>query len=141
MKVYPNVSDRVEVPRGTPNGTLFVSVDETYQNPRLPGVSLEDCARGYWTERNLAASHAEECDYLMARKHGRIVGAWRIDRKTGWLDPAKTPKRTWPQDRPLSPPPRKGCLVIEDEPRLGSFIGQPVRLGRCPCTLRGYFDD
>ena len=139
MKVYPSVSDQVSVPRGLPNGTLFVSVDKTFQNPKIPGVSLEDCARGYWTIANLKASHAYDCDYLMARQKGSIVGAWRIDRKTGWHDSSIIHKKTWSQDRPGAD--REACLLISDEANLGSFIGKRVKLGRCPCSLRGFFED
>lgn len=52
MMVYPNVKDTVEVPEGTPSGTLFVCVDKTFgkgivDDTTKKPVSIEDCARGY----------------------------------------------------------------------------------------------
>lgn len=141
--VYPKVKDPVSVPNGTPNGTLFVCVDETYGKGLCVAgsrVTLEDCARGYWTEANLAAARGYNCDWLMARLHGRIVGMWKIDRKHGWLDPSATPKVTWPSDKPIPPPKRKGCVLIPvDEAKEKQFLNKKVHLGRNPNTLRGYF--
>ena len=72
--VYPQVSDKIDVPGGTPNGTLFVSVDGTWKKKGMP-ANLEDCARGYWTEANLAASHGEDCDWLMDEEiKDRFIG-------------------------------------------------------------------
>ena len=137
MVVYPKVSDPVEVPDGTPSGTLFVSVDGTYKKNGCP-ANLEDCARGYWTVANLEAAHAYNCDWLMSRKNGKINGVWRIDRKKGWMDPSATPKVTWPSDQPKDRP-RLGCELIKDEKMEKLFIGQVVHLGRCYNSLRGYF--
>lgn len=141
--VYPKVKDEVSVPAGTPNGTLFVCVDETFGKGIVDPatkkhVLLEDCARGYWTRANLDAAHADQCDWLMARLHGKIKGVWRINRKKGWMDPAVTPKKTWPSDKPKDRP-RGGCEVIADEEMEKKFLGCEVHLGRCPNSLRGYF--
>ena len=136
--VYPQVSDNVVVPEGTPNGTLFVSVDGTWKKKGIP-ANLEDCARGYWTVANLAASHGKDCDWLMARKGGKIVGVWKIDRKKDWMIPPATPKATWPDDKPKDHP-RLGCeLISVNEEIKDRFIGKIVHLGRCPNSLRGYF--
>ena len=143
--VYPQVRDKVSVPNGTPNGTLFVCVDKTYGRGLCDSqtgkrVSLEDCARGYWTEANLSAAHGYGCDWLMARERGKIVGVWRIDRKQGWMDSSTTLKVTWPSDKPIPPPRRKGCALIHvDEKTRERFMNQKVHLGRNPNTLRGYF--
>lgn len=143
MMVYPNIKDPVEVPEGTPSGTLFVCVDNTFGKGIVDSmtkkpVSIEDCARGYWTRANLAAAHADQCDWLMARLHGKIEGVWKIDRQKGWMDSSATPKKTWPSDRPKDCP-RAGCELISDEEMAQKFIGRDVHLGRCPNTLRGYF--
>ncbi|MBR3221515.1 MAG: hypothetical protein IKF72_04715 [Kiritimatiellae bacterium] len=144
--VYPNVKDKVTVPNGTPDKTLFVCVDETYGkglcDPPKSGrrVSLEDCARGYWTEANLSASHGYDCEWLMARAKSKIVGVWRIDRKQGWMVPSATPKATWPSDKPTPLPRRRGCVLIPvDEETRKRFLNKEVHLGRNPNTLRGYF--
>ena len=143
--VYPTVKDPVSVPSGTPDKTLFVSVDNTFgiglKDPKTKQtVSLEDCARGYWTEQNLAASHGYDCDWLMARLHGRIVGIWRINRTKGWMMPSATPKTTWPNDKPASQPSRRGCeLIPVDEETWKQFVNKEVHLGRNQNSLRGYF--
>lgn len=142
--VYPNVRDMVTVLNGTPNGTLFVSVDGTYGKKIVDPttrqlVSLEDCARGYWTQANLAAAHGYDCDWIMARLRGKIVGVWKINRKKGWMDPSNTPKSTWPSDRPKDRP-RSGCeLIPVDKEVWNRFVGKEVHLGRNQNSLRGYF--
>ena len=137
---YPVTKDKVKVPEGTPNGTLFVSVDGTWKVKGNPS-SLEDCARGYWPVKNLKAAHAYDCDWLMARKHGRIVGVWKIDKKKGWMDSSETPKKSWPEDKPTDIP-RNGCELIPVDSKIeAKFIGQAVNLGRCHNSLRGYFVD
>lgn len=142
--VYPQVRDNVSVPPGTPNGTLFVCVDNTYGNQIRDTVtnnlvSLEDCARGYWTDGNLQAAHGYDCEWLMARCRGVIVGVWRIDRQRGWRCPRETPKATAPNDCPEDEN-RRGCALIDvgDDIR-NQFIGEVVRLGRSHNPLRGYF--
>ena len=139
---HPNVRGAA-VPPGTPSGTLFVSVSQTWQanNPVVPqNVSLEDCARGYWWIRNLQAAWYTQCEYLMAHRDGVIVGAWRIDLVKGWMQPMQTPKATWPTDCHQHPTPsrKRGCELIADE-ELNRFVGQPVCMGTCPNPLRGYF--
>lgn len=146
--VYPRITrDEVLIPSCVPSGTLFVSVIKTHDKKKDGNppkfVSLEDCARGYWTERNLLAAHAYECDYLVAQVHGEIVGAWRIDRTKGdcgWVDSQATPKKTWPSDRPVAQN-RKGCELIADEALLKNLRGKRVHLGRSGNTLRGYFEN
>ena len=134
---YPNVSDPTSIPSGTPDRTLFVCVDNTWKQKGIP-ASLEDCARGYWTEANLEAAHAYDCDWLMARHHGKIVGVWKIDKRR-WMVPSATPKKTWPNDNPTDHP-RRGCILIPvDKEMEQCFIGKEVHLGRCPNSLRGYF--
>ena len=142
--IYPRIKDKVSVPKETPDKTLFVSVDNTYgkrlvdpQTKKL--VSLEDCARGYWTEKNLIGAHGYDCDWLVARLHGVIVGVWKIDRQKGWMDPSVTPKKTWPSDKPKDRP-RSGCeLVAADIDIWNKLVGQKVHLGRCHNSLRGIF--
>ena len=124
MKVYPKVSDVISIPKGIPSGTLFVeitasgrivdSITNRHPNP-------EDRARGYWTVPNLKAAHADQCDWLMAREHGRIVGVWKIDRTKGWRDMRLTPKKTWPTDV-ADGRPRMGCDLIATE-EYASLIG------------------
>ena len=143
--IYPKISDPVSVPNGTPDKTLFVSVDKTFgvglKDPKTKQtVSLEDCARGYWKEQNLAAARGYDCDWLMARLHGRIVGVWKIDRTKGWMMPSVTPKSTWPSDKPVPPPSRRGCELIHvDDATQKKFLNKEVHLGRCQNSLRGYF--
>ena len=137
--VYPQVKDQIRVPQGTPDKTLFVSVDGSWQE-KGSTASLEDCARGYWTEQNLSAARGYDCEWLMARKHGRIVGVWKIDRKKGWMIPSATPKVTCPSDNPTPPPQRRGCVLIQvDEETERLFLNKEVHLGRNQNTLRGYF--
>ena len=149
--LYPNVNGAT-VPPGIPSGTLFVSVRKTWQanNPVVPpNVSLEDCARGYWTVRCLTEAHADQCEYLMAQKKGVIVGAWKIDRTkgvNGWMEPMLTPKKTWPNDCLQHPIPsdRRGCELKANceliaDVNLNQFVGQRVRVGRHFNPLRGYF--
>ena len=145
---YPNVNGAT-VPPGIPSGTLFVSVGQTWQthNPTVPpNVSLEDCARGYWTVRCLTEAHADQCEYLMAQKKGVIVGAWKINRARGWMEPTLTPKVTWPEDCRQHPIPsnRRGCELKANceliaDVNLNQFVGQRVRVGRHFNPLRGYF--
>ena len=146
--VYPKiVKDLVSVPKGTPNRTLFVSVNKSWgkkitdpQTNRT--VELEDCARGYWTEQNLVASRGCECEWLMATVNSCIVGVWKIDRKKGWMKPSDTPKVSHPSDKPIPPPKRKGCILIPvDMTVVQNFIGKVVHLGRNPNPLRGYFTE
>lgn len=149
--VYPHITkDEVIIPTEVPSGTLFVSVACSYGKKRdkdgnpLKQVSLEDCARGYWTLANLKSAHAFECDYLVAHVHGKIVGAWRIDHKRGdrgWMDPQSTPKKTWTSDCPAEPPKRKGCELFEELSLVEKLLGKRVKLGRCGNTLRGYFSN
>ena len=141
--VYPNVNGPISVPEGTPDKTLFVCVDKTY-GTRDPDtgtlITPEDCARGYWTEYNLADSRGYNCDWLMARYNGIIVGVWKIDKAQGWMVPSATPKQSWPSDNPDPSPPRRGCALIPvDEETEKRFIGKEVHLGQCQNTLRGYF--
>ena len=143
--VYPNVSDPISVPAGTPDKTLFVCVDQTY-GTRDPNtgtlITLEDCARGYWTEDNLADSRGYDCDWLMARYNRIIVGVWKIDRTQGWMVPSATPKKSWPSDKPGPSPSRRGCALIPvDEDIENRFIGKEVHLGLSYNPLRGYFVD
>ena len=136
--VYPKVKDEVIVPRGTPDRTLFVSVDGTWQK-KGNAATLEDCARGYWTVANLSAAHADECDWLMARKRGKIVGVWKISRQKGWMAPSESPKKSWKADKPTDHP-RLACeLISVGEQMEKRYVGKAVHLGRCPNSLRGYF--
>ena len=141
--VYPNVSDPISVPAGTPDKTLFVSVDATYgtRDPQTGTlITLEDCAMGYWTEKNLTAAHGYDCDWLMARQHGKIVGVWQIDKSRGCMVSSAIPKKSWPSDNPMPPPQRRGCVLVPVDKRMEQrFIGQKVKLGRCHNSLRGYF--
>lgn len=141
MKVYPKVSDEVSVPKGMPNGTLFVEVTKSAKV--IDGITkrhpnLEDRARGYWTVPNLKAAHADLCDWLVARERGKIVGVWKINRKKGWMDPTQTPKKTWPTDNGGDRS-RQGCEVIATD-GFNHLIGQRVHLGRCPNSLRSWFN-
>ena len=140
---YPNVSDPTSIPAGTPDKTLFACVDRTYgtRDPKTGTlITLEDCAMGYWTENNLADSRGYDCDWLMARYDGIIVGVWKIDRTQGWKVPSAIPKKSWPSDNPTPPPQRRGCVLIPvDKETENRFVGNQVHLGRCQNTLRGYF--
>ena len=153
MAVYPNVNTPVSVPEGTPNGTLFVDVGQTYgvgvcDSITGKRVSLEDCARGYWTPGNLSAARASDCEWLVARMDRKIEGVWKINREIGWRESAKTPKKTWPSDRPdLRNPPedRLACELLPDDTEVKEvylkIIGKEVHLGQAHNTLRGYFKD
>lgn len=72
-------------------------------------VTLEDCARGYW--RIVRSKKALQCECLMAVSKGEIVGVWEIDRAKGWMTPAQTPKRSWPEDKGYKYP-RLGCEFV-----------------------------
>ena len=149
MSVYPNVNTTVEVPKGTPNGTLFVDVGKTYGvgicDPATgKRVSLEDCARGYWKIQNLSQAHASRCNWIVARIKGRIKGVWKIDTKFGWKDSSLEAKPTWPSDQPFKQgEKREICRVLPDDAETvelrAKLIDKPVHLGRCFNTLRGYF--
>lgn len=140
--VYPRITkSQVGVPAGTPDRTLFVCVTDSYEeelkgNP-FKHADLEDCARGYWRVGDIRSSHAKNCDWLFAHKHGRIVGVFRIDRPKGWVDWRLSPKKTWPTDSCSDK--REACEVIPDAAMSKKFDGQIVHLGRCPNPLRGYF--
>lgn len=142
--IYPRTNDRVLVPKGTPNGTLFVCVDKTYgKGIRDTGtnqlVSLKDCAMGYWTDNNLQGAHGYDCQWVMARCRGRIVGVWKIDSNKGWRSPAEMPKETAPNDCPTDGN-RKGCALIDvGDDIKNQFVGKVVHLGRSHNPLRGYF--
>ena len=147
--VYPQVTNTVLVPDKTPNGTLFVSIAKCYEiepreNPGHP-ASLEDCARGYWSIRNLHAARGEDCCWLMAHRDGRILGVWIIDRskgQNGWMNPSDTPKETWPNDRPGPESQRVGCeLIPVDDQTWNRFYNKEVHLGRTPNPMRGYFTE
>lgn len=134
--LYPRVKNEVEIPAETPDGTLFVSVAESFG--KVAGASLEDCARGYWTVRHMKAAHGFDCKYLVARRNGVIEGVWKIDLKKGWMKPEDTPKKTWPDDRPKGKD-CVGCGLIRDEKLESKLVGKRVKLGACPNHLRGYF--
>ena len=141
--VYPAVRDPVFVPNGTPNKTLFVSVGESFgkglKDPKTgKTVSLEDCARGYWRERDLSESHGYNCEWLMATLQGKVVGVWKINRNRGWLRSRINPIAT--RQVPIEPPPRRVCELIPVEDAIWHrFVGCEVHLGRKFNPLRGYF--
>ena len=46
MMVYPNIKDPVEVPEGTPSGTLFVCVDNTFGKGIVDSMTnSQECRR------------------------------------------------------------------------------------------------
>ena len=141
--VYPSVKNPVSVPNGTPDKTLFVSVGESFgkglKDPKTGNiVPLEDCARGYWRERDISDSHGYDCEYLMATVHGKIVGVWRIDRNCGWKRSQANPITTRPI--PKEPPSRRVCELIPVEDSIWNrFVGCEIHLGRHFSPLRGYF--
>jgi hypothetical protein len=144
--VYPKITkSQVEVPLETPYRTLFVCVSKTYGTQKdgnpLRLVSLDDCARGYWTNKNMASAHAEECDWLFAHKNQRIVGVFKINHKKGWVEAHACSKPTWPSDiKNVALGTRKGALELTlDEGMTKKFSGKVVHLGRCQNPLRGYF--
>jgi hypothetical protein len=147
--VYPKVNTTVEVPKGTPNGTLFVDVGKTYGvgicDPATgKRVSLEDCARGYWTSSNLSQAHASKCSWLVARIKGRIKGVWKIDQKFGWKDSSIEAKPTFSSDQPFKRGEKRDiCRVLPDDSETielrAKLIDKPVYLGRAFNSLRGYF--
>lgn len=136
----------VEVPVGTPSGTLFACVTKTYGEKlksKVTGklIDLEDCARGYWTAQHLSAADAESCEWLMAHHHGKVCGIWKIDLKKGWVGQAQSPKRSWPEDQPEEPPHRFACeLLPVSRETWDRFVGKAVRLGRAFGSVRGYFN-
>lgn len=97
--------------------TILVCVSKTWGIGKISTVtkkriSLEDCSRGYW--RIVGSKKAPQCECLMAVSEGEIVGVWEIDKtkgNNGWMRPAQTPKKTWPEDRGLGCP-RLGCELI-----------------------------
>ena len=145
----PPSKDKVRVPEETPCGTLFVEVGKYYgkgfKDPLTNQVvSLEDCARGYWTPANLNQAHAYDCKWLAARMDGKIVSIWKIDTKFGWKDSSLDAKPTWPSDQPFKQgEKREICRVLPDDAETvelrAKLIDKPVHLGRCFNTLRGYF--
>ena len=149
MSSYPVTKDKVRVPEETPCGTLFVEVGKYYgkgfKDPLTNQVvSLEDCARGYWTPANLNQAHAYDCKWLAARMDGKIVSIWKIDTKFGWKDSSLEAKPTWPSDQPFKQgEKREICRALPDDAETvelrAKLIDKPVHLGRCFNTLRGYF--
>ena len=146
--VYPNVRTDVQVPAGTPNGTLFICVAQTYgigikSKITKKLVSLEDCARGYWRNWNLSQAHADKCEWLMAHCGGEIQGVWKIDRtkgNNGWLPAKQVPKPTWPEDSRNNASNASAChLIPVDGQMRQNFVGKAVHLGRAFNPLRGYF--
>lgn len=143
-KIFPESSTKIEVPAGTPNGTLFVCVLKTWGKQiksTVTGyrVSLEDCSRGYWMSGCVSQSRAENCDYLMAHYAGEIRGMWKIDRKKGWRIATQSPKKTWPEDV-LNRPDGYACELIPVDAEMSKkFVGQTIHLGRAFNPLRGYF--
>ena len=141
--VYPAVKDPVSVPNGTPDKTLFVSVGKSFgkglKEPKTgKTVSLEDCARGYWRERDLSDSHGYNCEWLMAMLRGKVIGVWKIDTNRGWLMSRANPSAT--RAVPTEPPSRRVCELISVEDAIWNrFVGREVHLGRHFNPLRGYF--
>ena len=143
--VKPNVNSEVQVPAGTPSGTLFVCVRGTYGKvvskvTKRP-VSLADCACGYWTNKCLNQADASRCEWLMAHSAGKILGVWKIDRSKGdrgWLPSEKVKKTTWPEDSRTDAP-SSACFLIPDAEMERRFVNKTVRLGRAYNPLRGYF--
>ena len=141
-KTYPKVNTEVVVPDATPNGSLFVDVGATSGkliNPQTGQIAQDvDCARGYWTERNLNGVNAAACDYLIARKDRKTVGVWLIDKNKGWknISPgAKIPSRPQYND-----PERLFCEVLPVPDELGNaLVGEEVHLGQSQNSLRGIF--
>lgn len=97
--------------------TILVCVSKTWGVGKVSTVtkkriSLVDCSRGYW--RIVGSKKAPQCECLMAVSNGEIVGVWEIDKtkgNNGWMKPAQTPKKTWPEDCGLGCP-RLGCELI-----------------------------
>ena len=97
--------------------TILVCVSRTWGIGKVSTVtkkriSLVDCSRGYW--RIVGSKKAPQCECLMAVSKGEIVGVWEIDKtkgNNGWMKPAQTPKRTWPEDKGADCP-RIGCEFV-----------------------------
>jgi len=104
--------------------TIFACVSRTWgvgirsASLKKP-VSLEDCARGYW--RVVNSVKARQCECLMAVCRGEIVGVWEIDTHKGWMAPALTPKKTWPEDKGDGHP-RLGCEFVSAANESGEVI-------------------
>jgi hypothetical protein len=146
MSVCPRVKDNVIVPDGVPNGTLFVCVTDTYgnglKNPRNGKlVSLEDCARGFWWEANLLASHYMNCQWLAAHSKGKILGIWKIDQ---WSPMTEETVVALNRGDPIKPK-RLYCSLKFNDAEVQKVqslvVGKNVKLGRCPNPLRGFFVD
>lgn len=142
--LFPNSPSAIDVPKGTPNGTLFVCVGQTWGKQiksKMTGqcVSLEDCARGYWKQMSITQSHANDCDYLMAHYAGEIRGVWKINRKKGWRIATQMPKKTWPEDVSIRPDGYACELIPVDAEISKKFVGKTIHLGRTFSPLRGYF--
>lgn len=84
--------------------TIFVSVSRTWGQELVSEqtrkrVTLEDCARGYWTLNPWGK--AAKVKWLMAVSRNEIVGVWAIDKRkgtNGWMESPLSPKVSWPED-------------------------------------------
>ena len=141
-KTYPKVNTEVVVPDATPNGSLFVDVGATSGkliNPQTGQIAQDvDCARGYWKSANLNGANYGACDYLIARKSGKIVGVWQINKTKGWKNVGTNSQiPSVPSCHDTS---RMFCELLPVSKDLwGSLIGESVHLGRSKNTIRGVF--
>ena len=79
--------------------TMMVVVNRW--NPTNPnGQSLYDAARGYWYVG--ASGKAYKCRYVVASYYGRVMEVYEIDHSKSWMNWKQSPKKTNPDDRPIS---------------------------------------
>lgn len=148
--VYPEPNCQVIIPPDTPDATLFVSVDQIYNQPDPTSEKVPpsaDCARGYWWARNLDAASAERCKWLMARDRNIIVGVWKIaPGEPKWEHWSKRPieTRPFPRGTKISQD-RYVCLVEDVDTTIWEkFVGKKVQLvlpNDRYHPVHGYFKD
>lgn len=118
--------------------TIFTNVSRTWGNQLMSEVlnkrvALEDCARGYWC----ISRKADQCKCLMAVNRGEIVGVWEIDQLKGWMSPAQTPKKSWPEDKGDDHP-RRGCEFVPADKESHDIIEmRHTFLHHCLCEIAG----
>jgi hypothetical protein len=138
----------VSVPSEIPNGTLFISVNESWGRNiicRATGrrVSLENCARAFWRERNLDTANYRRCEWAAALLHGEIVGFWRIDQNS-WrsCDSIADLEACEREGNPNSE--RLYCGFLQDDEDVRALrlnlVGKRVRIGRSFSPVNACFN-
>ena len=138
----------VSVPSEIPDGTLFISVNGSFGKNiicRATGrrVSLENCARAFWREKNLITANYRNCEWAAALLYGVIVGFWRID-KNSWKR-CNSIADLEACERDGNPnPERLYCEFLQDDEDVRTLrlklVGKRVRIGRSFSPVNACFN-